>query len=407
MIQIYRVYKWQLFGFFFFISICTLIKAQYAPNYQFENLDYIENEECNFKFFNTSSRKSFLPKKERKKIKAILCNNIEKNQFIDSVFSLNNIPWCFSKLPLIISNYNHNHKTQYGGAGAWGLSYISALNNGLVMNSLIDERYDFEKSTIAASKELKRLLNFYENKESAALAFITSPNYVHNLKLKYDDLFQIEAIDSNVNKVFYLLKLDSILERTAHKLTVEKQLDKSHFTITTDLYFDAIFDFKEINFYEILIDNPFLLHHVIPKDYPILLPNEVGAFLVENEHEISIFQDSLLSNFFYDYQSHKKTVYHTVGSGDVLGIIAEKYHVSVADIMNWNNLKSTVIYIGQKLQIVETISTENQQIQEKKIEDPKCFWELAKEHQISVKQLGYLNKYKSKNHKITLRTTSP
>ena len=40
MIQIYRVYKWQLFGFFFFISICTLIKAQYAPNYQFENLDY-------------------------------------------------------------------------------------------------------------------------------------------------------------------------------------------------------------------------------------------------------------------------------------------------------------------------------------------------------------------------------
>ncbi len=63
---------------------------------QFENLDYIENEECNFKFFNTSSRKSFLSKKERKKIKAILCNNIEKNQFIDSVFSLNNIPWCFS-----------------------------------------------------------------------------------------------------------------------------------------------------------------------------------------------------------------------------------------------------------------------------------------------------------------------
>ena len=138
-----------------------------------------------------------------------------------------------------------------------------------------------------------------------------------------------------------------------------------------------------------------------------MLPNEVGAFLVENEHEISIFQDSLLSNFFYDHQFHKKTVYHTVESGDVLGIIAEKYHVSVADIMNWNNLNSTVIYIGQKLQIVETISTENQQIQEKKIEDPKCFWELAKEHKISVKQLSCLNKYKSKNYKITLRTTSP
>ena len=275
------------------------------------------------------------------------------------------------------------------------------------MNHLIDERYDFEKSTIAASKELKRLLAFYKNKESAALAFITSPNYVHNLKLKHEDLFQIEAIDSNVNKVLYLLRLDSILERTAHKVLVEKPLDKSYFTIPNDLYFDAIFDFKAINFYEILIDNPSLLQHVIPKDYPILLPNEVGAFLLENEHEISIFQDSLQHNFFYDNQLHKKTVYHTVVSGDVLGIIAEKHHVSVADIMNWNNLKSTVIYIGQKLQIVETISKENQQIQEIKVEDAKCFWELAKEHQISVKQLSYLNKYKSKNHKITLRTTSP
>ena len=158
--QIYRVYKWQSFGFFFFISICALINAQYAPNYQIESFDYIENEECNFKFVNTTSRKSFLSKKERKKIKSILCNNIEKIQFIDSIFSLNNIPWCFSKIPLVISAYNHNYKTQYGGVGAWGLSYISGLNNGLVMNHLIDERYDFEKSTIAASKELKRLLAF-------------------------------------------------------------------------------------------------------------------------------------------------------------------------------------------------------------------------------------------------------
>ena len=405
--QIYRVYKWQSLGFFFFISICALINAQYAPNYQIESFDYIENEECNFKFVNTTSRKAFLSKKERKKIKSILCNNIGKIQFIDSIFSLNNIPWCFSKIPLVISAYNHHYKTQYGGVGVWGLSYISGLNNGLVMNHLIDERYDFEKSTIAASKELKRLLAFYKNKESAALAFITSPNYVHNLKLKHEDLFQIEAIDSNVNKVLYLLRLDSILERTAHKVLVEKPLDKSYFTIPNDLYFDAIFDFKAINFYEILIDNPSLLQHVIPKDYPILLPNEVGAFLLENEHEISIFQDSLQHNFFYDNQLHKKTVYHTVVSGDVLGIIAEKHHVSVADIMNWNNLKSTVIYIGQKLQIVETISKENQQIQEIKVEDAKCFWELAKEHQISVKQLSYLNKYKSKIHKITLRTTSP
>lgn len=46
-----------------------------------------------------------------------------------------------------------------------------------------------------------------------------------------------------------------------------------------------------------------------------------------------------------------KTETHVVKSGDTLWSISLKYKVSVNDIMSWNNLKSTVIVVNQKLNI--------------------------------------------------------
>ena len=42
---------------------------------------------------------------------------------------------------------------------------------------------------------------------------------------------------------------------------------------------------------------------------------------------------------------------HTVRSGDTLSSIADKYNVSVTDLKSWNNLKSSTIYVGQKVKV--------------------------------------------------------
>ncbi|BCB05738.1 C40 family peptidase [Bacillus sp. KH172YL63] len=42
---------------------------------------------------------------------------------------------------------------------------------------------------------------------------------------------------------------------------------------------------------------------------------------------------------------------YTVQSGDTLSAIGVRYGVSVSNIINWNNLSSTTIYVGQKLSI--------------------------------------------------------
>ena len=46
-------------------------------------------------------------------------------------------------------------------------------------------------------------------------------------------------------------------------------------------------------------------------------------------------------------------VTYTVKSGDTLSKIAKKYHVSVADIKKWNQLKNDLIRVNQKIKIYQ------------------------------------------------------
>ena len=46
-----------------------------------------------------------------------------------------------------------------------------------------------------------------------------------------------------------------------------------------------------------------------------------------------------------------RTIRHTVRSGDNLGSIAQKYHVSVTQLKKWNGLRGDQIYAGKKLVI--------------------------------------------------------
>ncbi|MCE2141125.1 LysM peptidoglycan-binding domain-containing protein, partial [Streptococcus thermophilus] len=50
---------------------------------------------------------------------------------------------------------------------------------------------------------------------------------------------------------------------------------------------------------------------------------------------------------------------YTVKSGDTLWGISQRYGISVAQIQSANNLKSTIIYIGQKLLLTGSASSTN------------------------------------------------
>lgn len=146
--------------------------------------------------------------------------------------------------------------------GSWAMPTLVALRYGLVVNDTIDERYDDEASTRAATSYLRDLYTEFGNWELCYCAYLLSPAYVRN--------FQARNCDS------------------------------------------------------------------IPKPQPVVKKEK--AKVPQNVKLPKPKQES-------------KYITYIVKSGDTLGKIAKKHHVTVADLKKWNNLKSDFIRENQKLKI--------------------------------------------------------
>jgi membrane-bound lytic murein transglycosylase D len=57
----------------------------------------------------------------------------------------------------------------------------------------------------------------------------------------------------------------------------------------------------------------------------------------------------------YIYEDVSET--HVVRKGEVPGVIAQRYGVSLSDLREWNNIRGNQIYPGQKLVIRKTMKT--------------------------------------------------
>jgi len=83
-----------------------------------------------------------------------------------------------------------------------------------------------------------------------------------------------------------------------------------------------------------------------------LLPNQ-PSFIIENDSLYAILStpDSLQSAPDTLFLHQLTFIYYTVKQGDTLSAISRKYGVSVDNIKRWNNLRSDMIGIGQRLKI--------------------------------------------------------
>jgi hypothetical protein len=205
----------------------------------------------------------------KKQLNALL--NIRRNQFyyVDSILRENKLPNSFGFLPLVLSGYNSTHTSDFSSKGIWALSYITALKKDLQINSYIDQRMNNRLATLAAVQQLKFLMGNYKNENWTLLAFITSPSYVSNIfkesKSKKWDVAQ-EFIESkylqNIKLINWLNQLD-LKDFIINNKTSDKNYQK--FSFNDNILFDAIAQFKIIDFNQINIKNPFLTGQMIPK----------------------------------------------------------------------------------------------------------------------------------------------
>ena len=347
----------------------------------------------------------------KKQLNALL--NIRRNQFyyVDSILRENKLPNSFGFLPLVLSGYNSTHTSDFSSKGIWALSYITALKKNLQINSYVDQRMNNRLATLAAVQQLKFLMGNYKSENWTLLAFITSPSYVSNIfkesKSKKWDVAQ-EFIESkylqNIKLINWLNQLDLkdfIINNKISNNNYQK------FSFNDNILFDAIAQFKIIDFNQINIKNPYLTGQMIPKNQSIVLKKELGNFILQNQSKIIAFQDSMINNLFLKEASAKEPLIHVIEFGDVLGQIAIDYDVSVAQIMKWNNLSSTMIYQGQKLKLFSNQMDTNYKMHLHTVTKEKYFWEVASNKpEISVKKICKYNIYQELKQNQQLKITN-
>jgi membrane-bound lytic murein transglycosylase D len=107
--------------------------------------------------------------------------------------------------------------------------------------------------------------------------------------------------------------------------------------------------------------NPMVRRRAFPETgqtYIFHIPSDIKPYVVENRAYIldsakNTGKEELeyLARHSIGSTWGRDKIVHVVRSGEVLGLIAEKYKVRVADIRSWNNLHGNLIRVNQKLKI--------------------------------------------------------
>lgn len=108
------------------------------------------------------------------KDKAILLNYVELS------LRRNGLPVELKNLVIVESYLEHKTVSAAGAAGPWQLMPGTATGSGLVVNDVLDERFDLIKSTAVATKLLKLLHKRYGSWELAVAAYNCGVGRVDN-----------------------------------------------------------------------------------------------------------------------------------------------------------------------------------------------------------------------------------
>ena len=294
--------------------------------------------------------------------------NINKINFYLPLFEeqLQNqkIPLEIKYLPIIESRLDPAAVSKVGATGLWQFMFYTALENGLIMNSYVDERMDPLKSTIAASQYLKKLYTIHQDWNLALASYNAGPRTISRAKKKsggYTNYWNMRPFlpSETANYIPSFIATMYILEYAKeHGIDLHKSnkiISKTEKIIIREkIAFEHISDFFEYPIDSIIKLNPSYIHNIVPavNVNELRLPVDIVDQLSVKEEEFYRFSKAQFEKRekpLPDLYSIDSKLIYKVKYGEFLGRIANKFGVKVSDIKRWNNLKSDNIKENQKL----------------------------------------------------------
>ena len=269
-------------------------------------------------------------------------------------------------LPVVESNLNPTATSKVGATGLWQLMFYTAVENGLVMNSYVDERMDPVKSTTAAVRYLKKLYDIHKEWNLAVASYNAGPRTISKAIQRsggYQNYWNIRPflpketanyipsffatiyvleyakehginIDNNSN---YFFKTDSVL--------IKQKVSMHQVSKVLNISEDKLTDL-----------NPSYVHKIIPvvegQDNYIYIPDSLSSKFLNSEqdiYELARREFELREKPLPSLFSINSKLVYKIKYGDFLGKIAKRFGVTVSQIKKWNNLSTDQIRENQKI----------------------------------------------------------
>jgi membrane-bound lytic murein transglycosylase D len=293
---------------------------------------------------------------------------IYEDKFVEALIKYD-VPIELKYLPIVESALKPKAYSRMGAAGMWQFIYSTGNKYGLQVNSLVDDRYDIAKASDAAARHLRDLYDMFGDWSLAISAYNCGPGNVTKAitrsggKRDFWDIYPYLPRETRgylpafiaVNYAMSFYKEHGICPMTSAR---PAQTDTLH--IERNLHIGQLIHYSGISQDEFKALNPQYLTEVIPGAYRtcvVTLPQqyikpivEAGDSLYEYDKE-KYFSKAKLAYIDDDMKNRVTYVTHKIKEGETLGHIAMKYHTSVKNIKNWNNLKSDNIRAGKTLRI--------------------------------------------------------
>lgn len=296
------------------------------------------------------------------------------------------VPLEIKYLAIVESALNPKAKSRVGASGLWQFMYPTGKQFNLEVNSYVDERYDPLKATEAACQYLSSLYKIFGDWSMVLASYNAGPGNVSKAIRRSGGSQNYWNIRKNLpretaNYVPAFLATMYIYEyQKEHKFEPKKApltyFETDTIMVKKKMSFAQISQLLDISIEQIEFLNPIYKLNIIPyqtdKAHYLRLPkNKLGLF-VSNEDKVYAYinyMDSfsekanyeeavVVSNAFVN-----KLKYHKIRSGESLGIIANKYNVSVSELKKWNKIKGNTIQAGKSLKIYtdeKVVSQSNQ-----------------------------------------------
>lgn len=338
------------------------------------------------------------------------------------------IPLEIKYLAVVESALNPRAGSHAGAKGLWQFMYATGKTYKLNVTSLVDDRMDPVKATEAACQHLLDLYNKYDDWFLALAAYNSGAGNVNKAIRRAGGLKNYWAIWPFLPKetrgyvpafiaVNYVMSYSQ--EHNLYPTDPGIMADGvDSVTVHQPLHFDQLNEMLGIPMDDIKFFNPQYKADIIPakkgNTMSLRLPERYIDSFIVHEKELYDFKTKKGIDREKLEEEMKKVSdrsVHIVKSGENLGSIAKKYHISVKQLKSWNKLKNNTIYPGQKLIVYSSGAPMAQsgndnpveRSTEQKIHTVKSGENLsviAKKYKCTVTNLKEWNNLKSTNLKI-------